>query len=120
MRSLNAAVAAACLFTAAVAGQSQAATIIDSNNNAPEVTASRISVAGVDFRDAAQVRAFHTRVQQAALFVCGVNPEADRAQRAADRACAEKAVRSTVEQLNRPLLTATYQQAGAPMVARGY
>jgi UrcA family protein len=116
MRSLNVAIAAACLLTAAVAGQSQAA----DTNATRETSAERLAVGSVDFRDAAQVRAFHQRLQQAALFVCGVNGEAGREQRQADRACAEKAVRDAVNSLDRPLLTATYQQAGAPMVARGY
>ena len=111
------AVAAACLMTAAVAGQASAAT---TDHNTREASMSRIEVGQVDFRDADQVRAFHKRLQQAALFVCGSNPEAGRDQRAADRACAEKAMGDAVNNLNRPLLTATYQQAGAPMVARGY
>lgn len=110
------AVAAAALMTA-VAGQASAITV---DHNTREASTSRIEVAQVDFRDAGQVRAFHKRLQQAALFVCGSNPEASRDQRAADRACADKAMADAVSSLNRPLLTATYQQAGAPMVARGY
>ncbi len=117
MRTFTTAIAAACLMTAAVAGQGQAAT---KNHNVREASSSSIQVGQVDFRDAGQVQALHKRLQQAALFVCGVNPEASRDQRAADRACAEKAMSDAVNNLNRPLLTATYQQAGAPMVARGY
>jgi UrcA family protein len=115
MRTLSAAVAAACLITAGFAGQSQAATqILD------RPTTERLEVGAVDFRDAGQVRAFHKRLQQAAVFVCGVSLDLDRAQRQANQACAEKVVRDAVNSLDRPLLTATYQQAGAPMVARGY
>ncbi|HTI67951.1 MAG TPA: UrcA family protein [Caulobacteraceae bacterium] len=112
MRALTVAVAATCLLAGAVAGQVQAAD--------RDASAERLVVGNVDFRDAGQVRAFHKRLQQAALFVCGVSSEADREQREADRACAEKAVRDAVNSLDRPLLTATYQQAGAPMIARGY
>jgi UrcA family protein len=116
MRTLKMAVAAACLLTAA-AGQAMA------RDEAParEASSDRISTATVDFRDAAQVRDFHKRLQQTALFVCGVQPDVtSRKQREADRACAEGVVRAAVDKLDRPLLTATYQQAGAPMVARGY
>lgn len=110
---------AAAVLVAAVAAAAPAfAAPVD--NNVREVSSSRIEIGAVDFRDAGQVRAFHKRLQQAALFVCGSNPEASREQRAVDRACAEKAMSDAVSRLNRPLLTATYQQAGAPMVARGY
>lgn len=117
MRTLKMAVAAACVLTAAVAGQALA------RDEAParEASSDRIATGSVDFRDAGQVRDFHKRLQQTALFVCGVQPDVtSKKQREADRACAESAVRQAVAALDRPLLTATYQQAGAPMVARGY
>jgi UrcA family protein len=110
---------AATVLVAAACAAAPAFAVTD-NSLAREASSSRIETANVDFRDAGQVRAFHKRLQQAALFVCGSSPEASRAQRAADRACAEKAVSDAVSKLDRPLLTATYQQAGAPMVARGY
>ena len=116
MRTVNAAVAAACLLTTAFAGQTLAA-----GREVPrEASADRVEIGNVDFRNSAQVRAFHQRLQQSALFVCGVNNDASRGQREADRACAEQAVREAVNKIDRPLLTATYQQSGAPMVARGY
>ena len=115
MRSFLA-VAAACLLTAGVAGQAQAASTVPNRVESSE----ELVVGQVNFRDSSEVRAFHKRLQQSALFVCGVSADATGKQRREDRACAEKAVRSAVESLNRPLLTATYQQAGAPMVARGY
>ena len=116
MRKLSAVVAAA-LLTGLAAGQVQAAgaTVPDRVLSTEE-----LNVGQVNFRDATQVRAFHKRLQQAALFVCGASLEGSKRQRVEDRACAEKAVREAVNSLDRPLLTATYQQAGAPMVARGY
>jgi UrcA family protein len=114
MRTLSAAVAA-CLLTTFAAGAAGAAT-----NVASEVSTEALSVGNVNFRDAAEVRAFHKRLQQSAMFVCNVTLEARKSERLAAQACAEKAVAEAVNSLNRPLLTATYQQAGAPMVARGY
>ena len=114
MRILNAAVAAAVLFSAG------SAVALDRTPVAREASTDKVEIANVDFRDAAQVRAFHKKLQQSALFVCGVRNDGSRAQREADRACAEAAVRDAVMKVDRPLLTATYQQGGAPMVARGY
>ena len=114
MRKLSAAVAA--LFLTTVAGASHAATTVV----APEVSTEALKIGQVNFRDANEVRAFHKRLQQSAMFVCNVTLEARKSERAEARACAEKAVQEAVNTLNRPLLTATYQQAGAPMIARGY
>ncbi len=111
--SAAAAAAAAILFTAGSA-------FAFDREVAREASSDRVDVAGVDFRDAAQVRALHERLQQSALFVCGVSNDGSRGQRDADRACAERAVREAVQKIDRPLLTAAYQQSGAPMVARGY
>lgn len=115
MRMLSAAVAA-CLLSTCVAGAAVAATDLA----APEAATEALKVGQVNFRDATEVRAFHKRLQQSAMFVCNVTLEARKSERAAARACADKAVADAVNSLNRPLLTATYQQAGAPMVARGY
>ena len=117
MRTLKMAAAAACILTAAVAGQASARDPVSFRVTSSE----RVEIGNVDFRDAGQVRAFHERLQQSALFVCGVQADVTSAkQRREDRACAETAVRQAVNSLDRPLLTATYQQSGAPMVARGY
>jgi UrcA family protein len=114
MRTLITVIAVAAVLGAA--GLAQAA-----DRSIPrEVSSERLEVGNVDFRDANQVRAFHKRLQHSAMFVCGVNLEASSARRAEDRACADKVMADTVQSLNRPLLTATYQQSGAPMVARGY
>ena len=117
MRKLSAAVAA-CLLTTFAA--SAAAAAGPATNLAPEVSTEALKVGNVNFRDAAEVRAFHKRLQQSAMFVCNVTLDARKTERLAAQACAEKAVSDAVNSLNRPLLTATYQQAGAPMVARGY
>lgn len=114
MRMLSAAVAA-CLLTTAAGAAVAAPTVA-----APEVSTEALKIGQVDFRDAEQVRVFHKRLQQSAMFVCNVTLEARKAELAAARACAEKAVSDAVSTLDRPLLTATYQRAGAPMVARGY
>jgi UrcA family protein len=113
---LSAAVAVTALIAAAGAAQAAPRSAVA----ARDVSVERLEVGAVDFRDAAQVRAFHKRLQQAALFVCGARADAIKAERDADRACAEKAMNEAVNGLNRPLLTAYYQQSGAPMVARGY
>ena len=112
MRNLKI-IAAALVLTAAVAGQSQAREAIPDREPAAE----HIQVSQIDWRDPAQVKAAYKRLQQAALFVCGVGQGSDAA---ADRACAEKALRDSVDAVNRPMLTAIHQQAGAPMLARGY
>ncbi len=115
MRVLYAA-AAMSLAVAALAGPSQARTVPAQG----EPSAERILINRVDFRDPGQVQAVYKRLQQAALFVCGVDPSADRAEREAARACSERALGQAVQSVDRPLLTATYQQSGAPMLARGY
>jgi len=104
----------ACAF--GLAGQASAA--------APErmEVAKLVTVEGVDFRDVAQVEAIYARLQRAALQVC-MSPDlsfADRATRAADRACSQRALSTSVAALNRPLLTARYQQHDAPILASGY
>ena len=116
MRMFSIVVATAALIAAAGAAQAAPKSTV----LARDVSTERLEVGVIDFRDAGQVRAFHRRLQQSALFVCGVRTDATRQEREADRACAEKAMSDAVNALNRPLLTATYQQAGAPMVARGY
>ena len=112
MRILQVA-AAALVLSAAIAGQSQARTVIADR----DVSSEQIVMSHVDWRDPVAVKAAYRRLQQAAMFVCGVG---EGSNGAADRACADKALRDAVNQANRPLLTATYQQAGAPLLARGY
>ena len=114
MRLFQAAAVAAILLAGA-AGQAVA-----SDHANREASAEQLSTAGIDFRDAGQVHAFYKRLQQASMFVCGVSVGEDRARTAEARTCAEKSLREAVDGLNRPLLTATYQQSGAPMLARGY
>lgn len=105
--------AAAAVLVLTSAGVSQAATQIPARDASSE----QLSFGHVDWRDSSQVKAVYRRLQQAAMFVCGVGQGTDGA---ADHACADKALRDAVNTANRPLLTATYQQSGAPMLARGY
>ena len=69
-----------------------------------------VSTKGVDFNDTAAVRAFHARLEQAALAVCD-NYRARSRVTAEDKACAAKAVDQAVRAADRPLLTAIHQGA---------
>jgi len=114
MRLLSATVAAVAALAAAAPSFA-----LDRGYADREPSVERVDLRA-DFRDPAQVRDVYARLQQAAMFVCGVQPGSDRTRSAADRACADQALGEAVGKLDRPLLTAMHQQSGAPMLARGY
>ena len=118
MRSFRATALAVSVLAALTAGQALAAG--KGPVAAGEPAALRVSVAGVDFRDAAAVEAFYARLQRSALFVCGYSLASDKADQARDRACADAALREAVGAIARPTLTAMHQQSGAPLLARGW
>jgi UrcA family protein len=114
--SVSVAVAA---FLVSVAGQAAAADTIGAERLA---VLKRVPVAAIDFRSAGQVEGLYATLQRAALQVC-VSPDvgfADSALRAADRACAQRALGTAVASINRPMLTARFQRQDAPILARGY
>jgi UrcA family protein len=85
--------------------------------DAPE---QRISVAGVDFRDARAVQNVYARLTSAASNMCrsGYQPGVAHAARE-ERACVRKAVEAVVVKANRPMLTAAHNARG-PLFATGY
>jgi len=117
MRHLVPAAAAALLIS--VAGQAVAA---EASSTERVGVVKRVSVGALDFRNPRQVEGLYATLQRAALQVC-MSPDvsfSDRALRAADRACAQRALGTAVASIDRPMLTARYQQQDAPILARGY
>ena len=71
-----------------------------------------VSVAGVDFRDPAAVKAFYAQLYLAADAVCRTN-SANSLVGQSDRLCIERAMQQAVAKANRPMLTAMYQSKHA-------
>ncbi len=93
--------AAAALTVGAAASQTFAATEV-----APTKS---VSVAGVDFRDQAQTRQAYSRLRRAAFAACDSN-SANPVIAQGDRLCARRAMAKAVAELDRPMLTAMFEQ----------
>jgi UrcA family protein len=99
--------AAAAALTVGAAGQAFAAAEV-----APTKT---VAVSDVDFRDQATTRRAYVRLHRAAATACDSNSANPRIAQA-DRLCAKKAMAKAVAEVNRPVLTAMFEQSrGAPV-----
>ncbi len=92
--------AAAALALGGFAGQAFAA---DAGNT------QAVTVAGVNFADRTAVETFYAGLSRAAASACDSYAANSRVT-AADRLCADRAVAKAVDALNRPVLTAVYQE----------
>lgn len=70
-----------------------------------QLPAMKVSTAGVDFRDPADVKAFYGRIEKAAAAVCAADARKS-GERDAEAACTTKAVANAVAAADKPLLTA--------------
>jgi UrcA family protein len=68
-----------------------------------------VSTRGVDFGDAAQVRAMHQQLARVAVRVCDSGMARQLDFTAADRACAQAALDRAVAQVGEPMLTAYHK-----------
>ena len=68
-----------------------------------------VPTVGVDFNSRAAVQDFYVRLSGAAVSACDSYAANSRVT-AADRLCADRAVAKAVEALNRPVLTAIFQE----------
>ena len=75
-----------------------------------------VSTASVDFHNSAAVRAFYSRLKTAANMVCDSYSANSRVTQA-DIACAHRALAEAVRNVDRPLLTAMYENDGATRLA---
>ena len=80
-----------------------------------EDVVAKVSYAGVDFADPAQVKSFHGRLAHVAADVCDSGRPREIKIVASDRACAKASLNRAVAELDRPMLTAFH--TGAPMTA---
>ncbi len=97
--------ATAALFVGGFAGAAFAAPVQDT-------PAQAVSVAGVNFNDRTDVQKVYTRINRAARVACDSN-SANPVIAQADQICAKRAVAEAVATLNRPVLTAMYENRGA-------
>ncbi len=98
---------AAAALAVGAAGQAFAATEV-----APTKT---VSVSDVDFSNQATTRQAYVRLHRAAAAACDSNSANPRITQA-DRLCARQAMAKAVAQVNRPVLTAMFEQTrGAPV-----
>jgi UrcA family protein len=100
--------AAAAALTLGFAGQALAA---DAGNT------QSVPVAGVNFADRTAVNDFYAKLTRAAAEACD-SYSANSRVTAQDRLCTNRAVASAVQQLNRPVLTAMYQERTVGQPAR--
>ncbi len=77
-----------------------------------EEVVAKVSYAGVDFADPAQVKAFHNRLAHVAADVCDSGARELKII-VSDNACAKASLNRAVAELDRPMLTAFH--TGAPM-----
>lgn len=98
-----AAAAAAALF----AGQAFAAEQVQTQTVV-------VPASAVDFNNAAQVKVLYQRIDAAAREACSMN-SANPALARPERECYARAVADAVRNVNRPLLTAAYDQDRGPM-----
>jgi UrcA family protein len=73
-------------------------------------------MAGVDFSDAASVRAFYGRLRSSAAAVCDGYRANSRVSQG-DIACADRALGAAVAALDRPALSALYHRQGVVTIA---
>ncbi len=109
-RALIAAVGVASLLTA-VGGAAQAS---------ERTPSERVSIANVDFRDPAAVKALYERLRSAARDVCRSPVTISATMIGLDRACVDRTVAAAVHDVDRPMLTALANQNEAVRTASGY
>ena len=104
------------LFAAAALALSAAAApaFAGGLGNAP---AHQVSTAGVDFRDQAAVKAFYAQLRLAARDVCDSNSASPLVTQQ-DQLCVQKALANAVRVVDRPLLTALYDNNHYTQAAR--
>lgn len=100
MRTIISLAAVAALF--ATAANAEAIRTSDR-----DVVSMSVSMAGVDFSDMAQVKAFHQRLASTAVFACDSGMDAFAA-RQSDAACARQALDEAVASANRPTLSVVH------------
>lgn len=84
-----------------------------------EPNAAFVATSGVDFQDAASVRAFYADLERTARRVCD-SKISDRSMRREDAACVRQTMDDAVAKVSRPLLAAAHQTRGRTGLASGY